>query len=98
MIFKYYGGIDNSHEITNSQDYEDVPTTMDTKEINDDVYPITYTNFAQMDNDQIVGVTNFGHIFIIEVMTVVQVIKNIELVEPGTPDDKGSRLNLKKVV
>jgi hypothetical protein len=31
-------------------------------------------------------------------MTVVQVIKNSELVEPGTPDDKGSRLNLKKVV
>ena len=49
-----------------------------------------------MDNDQIVGISNNGDIFVIEIMTVVQVIKKSELVEPGTA--RGNRLNLKKVV
>ena len=49
-----------------------------------------------MDNDQIVGISNFGDIFVIEIKSVLQVIKQSELIEPGT--EVGNRLNLKKIV
>lgn len=41
MIFKYYGGPDNNHELSNPADYEGVPAydPDEPRLINDDVFP-----------------------------------------------------------
>ena len=61
--------------------------------VGNEMVPQSFTSFVVMDNDQLVGCSNMGDIFVIEVMSVIQVIDKSELVEPGT--DEGTRLNLK---
>ena len=58
--------------------------------------PQSFTSFCYMENDQLVGCSSNGDLFVIEVMSVVQVIDSTKLIASGTP--VGNRLQFKKVV
>jgi hypothetical protein len=58
--------------------------------------PQSFTSFCYRDNDHLVGCTNLGDIFIIEVMDVIQKIDTKSLIAPGS--EEGSRLMFRHVV
>lgn len=84
-----------TYTLSSGHEYEDVPMQAPGV-INNETVPQCFTSFVIMENDQVVGISNMGDIFVIEVMSVVQVIDKTELVEPGTRVN--NRLNLRQIV
>lgn len=44
----------------------------------------TFVSFCYQENDQLLCCSNIGDVFVIEIMSVVQIIKSEEFVLPGT--------------
>ena len=64
-IFKFYST--SSKQLVGLYDFEDMPENP----LKSDKTPQSFTSFCYRENDHLIGCTNLGDIFIIEVMDVV---------------------------
>ena len=76
-------------------DFTGVPERQDTV-VNGRLEPQTFVSFCYTANDQMIGCTQLGDLFVIQLMDVIQIIDPMSLIAAGTPP--GNRTQFRRVV